>query len=312
MRAIGVTEFGGPDALHEVELPEPQVGAGQVRIRVHAAAVNPTDTVIRAGFRPDRVKDVPPPYVPGMDAAGVLAEIGPGVDTELQVGDQVMAIVVPHGAHGAYSEQVVVPARSVVRIPAGQDAVSASTLPMNGLTARLALDVLELSSGQTVGVTGAAGVLGGYAVQLAKQDGLRVIADAAPKDEQLVRDLGADVVVARGADVADRIRAEVPDGVDGLVDGAVLDDQVIGAVRDGGGIATVRGFSGESERGVTYRPVWVVKYEEEQEKLDRLRAQVESGVLTPRVATTYPARDAAEGHRVLEAGGTRGRVVLTF
>lgn len=309
---MGVTEFGGPDALHEVQLPEPRVGPGQVRIRVRAAAVNPTDTVVRAGLVPSRVEGVDPPHVPGMDAAGVLEEIGDGAEADLRVGDEVMAVVVPRGAHGAYAEQIVVPARSVVRVPAGHDVVPAATLPMNGLTARCALDALELGAGRTVAVTGAAGVLGGYVVQLAKQDGLRVVADAAPKDEQRVRDLGADLLVARGADVAERIRAEVPDGVDGLVDGAVLDDQVLGAVRDGGRIATVRGFSGEPQRGVTYHPVWVREYYQEREKLDELRAQVEAGVLTPRVATTYPAERAAEAHRVLEAGGTRGRVVLTF
>lgn len=311
MRAIGVTEFGGPDALREIELPEQEPGPGQIRIRVRAAAVNPTDTVLRAGTSP-RAQDLEPPFVPGMDAAGVVDAIGPGTDTDLQIGEQVMAVVVPRGAHGAYSEQLVLPAASVARVPAGQSAEAAATLPMNGLTARCALDELALEPGSTVAVTGAAGTLGCYVVELAKADGLRVVADAAPKDEELVRASGADVVVARGEGVVERIRAEVPDGVDGLVDCAVLDGTVIGAVRDGGRIATVRGFSGPSERGVTYHPVWVVKYAEEHGELDALRARTESGALTLRVAATYPAERAPEAHRLLEAGGTRGRAVLTF
>lgn len=311
MKAQGVTEFGGPDALHEVELPDPRPGRGEVRIRVRAAAVNPTDTVLRVGWRAGTQR-ADPPQVPGMDAAGTLEEIGEGVDTDLSVGDQVMAIVVPSGSHGAYAEQLVVPAGSVTRAPAGSDHVAAATLPMNGLTARRALDALDLREGQTLAVTGAAGSFGGYAVQLAKADGLRVIADAAPADEELVRGLGADVVVERGEGVVDRVLEAAPGGVDGLADGAVLDDQVIGAVRDGGGIATVRGFSGQPDRGITYHPVWVVDYAQDHARLDQLRAQAESGQVTLRVARSLPAREAPEAHRLLEAGGVRGRLVLEF
>ncbi len=311
MKAVGVTEFGGPDALHEVELPDPRPGRGEVRIRVRAATVNPTDTVLRSGARAE-ARRADPPQVPGMDAAGTLEEIGEDVDTDLAVGDRVMAIVVPNGSHGAYAEQLVVPAGSVSRVPAGADDIAAATLPMNGLTARRALDALDLREGQTLAVTGAAGSFGGYTVQLAKADGLRVIADAAPADKDLVRELGADVVVDRGEGVVDRILEAVPGGVDGLADGAVLDDRVIRAVRDGGGVATVRGFSGEPERGITYHPVWVVDYAQDNARLDRLRAQVESGAVTLRVARSFPAGEAPEAHRQLEGGGVRGRLVLEF
>ena len=217
MRAVGVVEFGGPEALTVVELPTPEAGPGEMRIRVRAAAVSPTDTITRSGLRAaDLAKIGPPPYVPGMDAAGVLDQIGDGVDTNLNVGDQVMAIVVPRGSRGAYSEHVVVPAGSVAAIPANATLVEAATLPMNGLTARLSLDQLALQPGQTLAVTGSAGCYGGYVVQLAKADGLRVIADASQSDEELVTSLGADVVVRRGDDVADRILEHAPDGVDGL------------------------------------------------------------------------------------------------
>jgi NADPH:quinone reductase-like Zn-dependent oxidoreductase len=181
---------------------------------------------------------------------------------------------------------------------------------MNGLTARLALDLLALRPGQTIAVTGAAGAFGGYVVQLAGADGLRVIADASAADEALVRRLGADDVVRRGDDVADRIRAIVPAGVDGLADGALLFDRALPAVRDGGGFAVVRGFSGETERGITIHSVLVRSYAKEHAKLDRLRQQVEEGDLTLRVARTFPIGQAAEAHRILEAGGTRGRLVL--
>jgi NADPH:quinone reductase-like Zn-dependent oxidoreductase len=312
MRAIGVTEFGGPEALHPVDVPEEHAGPGQVRVRVTAAVVNPTDTHLVAGAYAERDPAKEPPWVPGMDAAGVLDEIGDGVETDLAVGDRVMAVVVPRGAHGGYRESLVLPANSVVRAPAGATDAEAATLPMNGITARLALDALGLQPGQVIAVTGAAGAFGGYVVQLAKADGLTVVADASEADEQLVRDLGADVVVRRGNDVADRIRERYPDGVDGLADGSVQDELVLPAVRDGGRVATVRGYRGNGERGLEVIPVMVRRAAEDREKLDRLRQQAEDGVVTLRVARTFPAEEAAEAHRVLARGGVRGRLVLLF
>jgi NADPH2:quinone reductase len=312
MRAAGVTEFGGPEALHLVDVPAEPLGAGQVRVRVTAAAVNPTDTYARNGTYAGRdpVKEFP--YVPGMDVAGVLTEIGEGVETDLAVGERVMGIVVPTGAHGGYREDLVLPAGSVARVPAGASDVQAATLPMNGLTARLALDLMDLAPGQVLAVTGAAGAFGGYVVQLAKAEGLTVVADASEADEQLVRDLGADVVVPRGDDVATRIREEFPDGVDGLADGSVQDAAVLPAVADGGAVTTVRGYRGDGRRDLRVMPVLVRRYAEEQAALDRLREQVEQGQVTLRVAATLPAAEAAEAHRRLEAGGVRGRLVLTF
>ena len=311
MRAVGVTEFGGPEALHFVELPDPEAGPGEVRIRVHAAAVNPTDTGLRRGRRPG-MNDIPPPHVPGMDAAGLLDQIGEDVATDLRIGDHVMAIVLPRGSHGAYSELVVVPVESVAGAPAGTSDAQASTLPMNGLTTRQALDLLALQPGQTLAVTGAAGAVGGYAVQLGKADGLRVIADASDADELLVKDLGADVVVRRGAEFAQRVREVVPEGADGVVDAALLNQLAAPAVRDGGGIATLRGFTGDPERGITWHPVSVRNYAREYSKLYGLRQQVEGGEVTLRVAAAMPAAQAAEAHRIFEAGGTRGRLVLEF
>lgn len=314
VRAVGVVKFGGPEALEVVEIPERHAGDGEVRIQVHAATVNPTDTYTRNGARAEQLRKYPPPYVPGMDAAGVVDEIGEGTDTDtdLAVGDRVMAIVVPSGSHGAYASSIVLPAGSVVKAPAGTTHAEASTLPMNGLTARLALDLLALSPGDTVAVTGAAGAFGGYVVQLAVADGLRVIADASESDEELVRSFGAQVVVRRGDDVAERFLAEAPGGVDGLIDGAVQNELVIPAVRDGGGFATVRGYQGEPVRGITFHQVWVREYAQRRDLLDRLRAQAEAGEVTLRVANTFPAAEASEAHRLLEAGGVRGRLVIEF
>ncbi|MGY4745637.1 NADP-dependent oxidoreductase [Streptomyces sp. ATMOS53] len=311
MKAIGLTAFGGPKVLRVLDLPVPEAGPGEIRIRVHAATVNPVDTLVRRGIA--FVSDAEPPYVPGMDAAGVVEQIGAGVDTDLAVGDHVMAVVVVTGTHGAYAENVVVPAESVVRVPAGTTDIEAATLPMNGLTARMALDLLELPAGATVAVTGAAGAVGGYAVQLAKADGLRVIADAAPKDEQLMKELGADVVLPRGAEFPNLAREEVPEGVDGLVDTAGIAAQAVRAVRDGGRVASsVGGTQVPAERGIETRYTFVPQYAREHAKLDRLRELAEADQLTLRVARTLAAEQAVEAHRLLEAGSLRGRVVLTL
>ena len=285
MRAIGLFTHGGPEVLEIVDLPEVHAGPGEVRIRVHAATVNPTDVGVRNGTRAEQQKADPPPYVPGMEAAGIIEEVGSGVPDRLKVGDAVMAIVVPKGSHGAYSEQIVLDARSVVRAPVGKTHAEACTLPMNGLTARQSLDLLKLSPGQ-------------------------VIADASEKDEELVRSLGADFVVRRGDDVASRIREHFPQGVDGLADGAVLNERVIPAVRDGGSFTSVRGFQGVPQREIRFTATLVRSYAQEWEKLDRLRQQVEDGELTLRVAEVYPPEKAADAHRRLEAGGTRGRLII--
>ncbi|MFP5072023.1 NADP-dependent oxidoreductase [Pseudonocardia nantongensis] len=305
MRAVGFTTHGGPDVLEVLELPTPHAGPGQVRIRVAAATVNPTDTMQRATRR----QEVAPPWVPGMDIAGVVDEAGDGVDT-LAVGDAAMAIVVPDGTHGGYAEHVVVPAGSAVPLPAGIDAVAASTIPMNALTAWLALDELAVQRGATVAVTGAAGAFGGYAIQLAVARGLRVVADAAEHDRELVTGLGAHVVLPRGDGFAESVRGAVPDGVDGLADGSLQGDALLGAVRDGGRIATVRGHRGAAERGITWHPVWVRTIAEDREKLQAIGELAASGALTPRVAGTWSAERAADAHRALEAGGQRGRGVI--
>jgi NADPH:quinone reductase len=311
MRAAGVVEFGGPEAVRIVDVPAEPLGPGEVRLRVTAATVNPTDTHARAGAYADRDPVKSPPWVPGMDVAGVVSELGEGVE-HVAVGDLAMGIVVPTGAHGGYREDIVLPGDSVVPAPAGVDAVAASTLPMNALTGRLALDQMALRPGEVLAVTGAAGAFGGYVVQLAKADGLTVVADASEADEELVRTLGADVVVRRGDDVAARIREHAPHGVDGLADGAVQDALVLPAVRDGGAVATVRGYRGDGQRGVRMYPTLVRRVAQDRPALDRLRRQAEDGVLTLRVAATYPAEQAAEAHRQLEKGGVRGRLVLTF
>lgn len=313
MKAVGITEFGGPEALQIIDLPDPVAGEGQVLIRVRAAAVNPTDALIRSGEHVRMFgRTAPAPYVPGMDAAGEILAIGAGVQTDLEVGDRVMAFVAPLGSYGAYSELLVVPANSVVKVPSGLTDVESSTILMNAMTARVAIDTLALEEGNSVLITGAAGTFGGYAVQLAKEAGLTVVADASEADEPVVAGFGADIVLPRGDDIAERVRERFPNGVDGAIDGALFNERLAPAVREGGTVVTLRMYSGEADRGVKMIPIRSKMHAEERDKLDSIRQLVEQGKLTIRVAGVYPKEQAAEAHRRLEKGGLRGRLVITF
>ncbi|MBO1754101.1 NADP-dependent oxidoreductase [Allobranchiibius sp. CTAmp26] len=313
MRAIGFEKPGSPDVLQEFDLPTPEAGPGEVRVHVAAFAVNPSDTSTRAGGFADRYRDVPTPHLPGWDFAGTVDQVGEGSPHE--VGQLVMGATLPV-FNGAYAEYLVVPAANVVAVPDGIDAVAASTVPMNGLTALLTLETFDLEPGAWIAVTGAAGAYGGSLIQIARARGLHVTADASEADERLVRDLGAEEVVRRGDDVAQRFRGVRPEGVDALADGAVQGSIVLPAVRDAGAYVAVRAGDIPSERGIVVTGVMVGDVVSDADRvaagLTTLVDLLHSGQLTPRVARSLPASRAAEAHRALEAGGTRGRQVLTF
>jgi len=309
VRAVGVTAPGGPEVLRVVVREVREPGPGEVRIQVRAAAVNPTDI----GLRERGVEGLEPPWVPGMDAAGVVESVGDGVE-RLRPGDRVMAAVLPRRPDGgAQAERIVVPAASVVAVPDGASLEEAATLPMNGLTAILGLELLELSHGETLAVSGAAGLLASYLIPLAKRRGVRVLADAKPADEPLVRGFGADEVLPRGDGFPQAVRQLVPEGVDGLFDAALLGRATFPALRDGGTMVVVRTWrDGEAERGIRLRVVQVAQVLERTDWLEELRSLASEGTLSLRVAATYAPEEAADAHRLMEAGGLRGRAVIVF
>jgi len=316
MRAVGFTEFGDPSVLGIVTVPKPSPGPGQVLVKVAAATVNPTDLGFRHGGQP-LPPGVEPPYIPGMDLAGVIDEAGPEVTT-WHAGDRVMAAVSPRvRGGGAQAEYRVVAEDQLAKVPDGWSVTEAATLPMNGLTVRTALDMLGLPPGSTLAVTGSAGIVGQYAIQLGRHEGLTVIGDAKPEDTALIESFGAHHVVPRGEAMAAAVRDLYPGGVDAVIDAALLGTAVIGAVRDGGQLLAVRPYQGptedgKAERDIAVHLVLVGNHLHEGNRIAELADLVSKGVLTLRVAAALPAAEAADAHRRLEAGGVRGRLVLTF
>ncbi|MGI5353169.1 NADP-dependent oxidoreductase [Streptomyces sp. CA-250714] len=311
MRAVVVRSFGGPEALEITEVPIPEPGPGQVLIRVEAAAVNPVDAATRSGLLVD-LGLLAPREVTGIgwDVAGRVDGVGDGVSA-FAPGDRVIGLRdrldVPLGG---YAEYVVLDADAVAAAPEGASAAEAATLPLNALTALQALDLLALPPGGTLLVTGAAGAVGGYAVELAALRGLRVVATAGAEDEPAVRAAGARWFVPRTADdLAAAVRAHVPGGVDGALDAAVLGIRALGAVRNRGSFASVIGGAAPVPlRGIEVSDVWVAA---DGAALAWLSSLAERGTLSLRVADTLPLERAAHAHELLAKGGLRGRLVLT-
>jgi NADPH:quinone reductase len=310
MRAAAFHEFGGPQQVQLLDLPMPRAGSGEVVVRVAAATVNPTDVLMLTGMQAPLMTTLKPPFVAGMEFAGVVHETGDGVTT-LSPGQPVMGIVNPRRPErGAHAEYVVVPQESLAALPGCADLVGAATLPMNGLTALMVIEALALRRGATVLLTGAAGAVGGYVIALAREAGLTVIADAKDTDVDWVRQQGAHEVVPRGDAMAAAVRAAHPAGVDGLVDAALLGNAAAALVRDGGIAVTLRRSNPVTDARLRTHNVAVTDRVLDASALRRIAQWLVDGVLVPRVAERVPLADAAQAFRMLERGGLRGRVVL--
>ncbi|MEU4166051.1 NADP-dependent oxidoreductase [Streptomyces sp. NPDC026665] len=294
MRAAVVTSFGGPEAVEIVEVALPEPGARQVRIKVAAAGVNPVDAGVRSGVFGGAGKRLGL----GWDVAGVVEAVG--VASGWSVGDEVVALVYGTAKSlGTHADLVVVDADAVAVAPRSVDAAHAASLPLNALTAAQALDRLGLEPGQSLLVTGAAGAVGGYAVQLAARLGVSVTALARAGDEELVRSLGADRFVSDGV---------APRSVDAVLDAAILGADALEWVRDGGAfMGVIPGAHPASVRGVRTGAVEVAA---DGARLAELVALVDDGALTTRVAGTYALDEAVKAHARLAEGGLRGRLVL--
>jgi NADPH:quinone reductase-like Zn-dependent oxidoreductase len=296
VRVAEVTEFGGPDVLRAAERPDPEPAPGEVLVAIRAATVNPTDLSTRDGSRRRRMPELEPPFVLGWDLAGEVPASGErvvGMIPFVQIGGRV----------GAYAEQAAVDPAWLAPLPDGVSFEDAATLPLNALTARQALDLLGLAAGETLLVTGASGGVGGFAVQLAVADGLRVIAVAGRDDADWVASLGAAEVLPRDADLG-RIEP-----VDGVLDAVPLGPGAsTAALRDGGmAVFTRPPNPPEPDRDLRYETILV---EPDAAMLSGLAEQLAARRLRTRVAHVLPLAEAARGHELAEAGRLRGKVVL--
>jgi NADPH:quinone reductase-like Zn-dependent oxidoreductase len=313
VNAIGLTEFGEPDVLHTVTIPQPEPGTGQVRIAVAAAGVNPTDATFRSGGRAAQLEGLPTPYIPGMDLAGTIDALGDGVNSRLHVGDHVIALVLPFSPRrGAYTTSIVVDQESVVHAPPNASRSESATLLLNGVTATLALDALQLASGDILAITGASGAVGTYAIALAKQRGLVVATDSRAGQEATMLARGADVAFPRGTRFTDDLRDRFPDGAAGVLDTASLNQDVLPALGNNGAIASLKGWPGPAERGIRVETISAFTSVADTPLLENVRNAATTGLLKLRVAEVIPAQHASDAHRKLATGNLNGRLVLDF
>jgi NADPH:quinone reductase len=308
-KAVSYSALGGYDVIEVIERQVRAPRDHEVRIKVVAAAANPTDIM----FRDPGVGEQTFPFTPGMEAAGIIESVGADI-SRLRVGEKVIAAVMPRRPEGgAQAEYIVVPAASVVRAPEATTLAQASTLPMNGLTALLALELATLQPGQSLAVSGGAGHLARYAIAIARRQGLKVIADAKLEEIGMVHGYGASIVIERSSDFAGQIRRKLPQGVDALLDTAVLGKPAFGAIRDGGKYIPVRGWGKEpSLRGIEIKPVFVFQALERTEWLELLSEMVTVGEIALPVTVEYPPEQAVEAQQMLTTSGSRNRPVIVF
>jgi NADPH2:quinone reductase len=310
MKAVTFNRFGGSEVLQVAELPEPIPARNEVAIEVVATAVNPTDVMMRNGQHAALMTSLKPPYIAGMELAGFVRAKGAEV-AGFEIGQAAMAIVNPRRASGgAHAQYVCVPAASVAALRPGADLVAAAIVPMNGLTARMALEALALPRGSVMLITGGAGVVARYAIQLAKRAGLVIVADARPADVAAIHDLGVDHVVSRGPEMAAQVRALFPDGVDGLIDTAVLGDAAAALVKAGGATVSLRRSSPITDARLRNVVVSVLDQVSNTAALQELADLFDEGVIAPRPPKPIPLAEAREAYRLTEAGGLGGRAVL--
>ena len=305
MRVCEVTEFGGPEVLREAQRPWPNAATGEIVVEIAATNVNPTDIAARSGAHRRRMPDLEPPFVTGWDLSGVVSEVNAD-DSGFEVGDRVVGMI-PWarigGRVGAYAQAAAVDPAWLAHRPDGLDDVRGATVPLNTLTAHQALELIGAPAGATLLITGASGAVGGFATQLAVQRGLRVLAVASDADEEWVASLGPDQVLARDTDLAD------VGPVDAVLDAVPIGAAAVAPVRAGGVALFTRG-SVELHDGLDLR-VEMPLVNSDPAALAQLTAQVADSSLRSRVAMTLDLSEAAEGHRLVERGGLRGKVVLT-
>lgn len=321
MRAMVLDGFGGPEVLRPGNIERPRATPGTVIVQVAYAGVNPADWKAREGWLA-RYFDYRFPFVVGFDAAGVVAEVGEGVEG-LAPGDRVVtASNQGKGERGSYAEYVASDRERVVRLPDSVPLVEAAAMPTAGITAWEAVfDVGQARAGARVLVNGGAGGTGSYAIQLARMAGAQVAATCGPDNLAYVQSLGCDLAIDyRAGAVREAVAAWAPEGVDLIVDtvgqGSLLDS--VEMVKPGGIIAPIATLiAGEpmpdagraAARGVSIRPT-IADFARQERQLNALVDALAEGRIRAPDITVLELAEAAEAQRRVQAGHVRGKIVL--
>lgn len=310
MKALVAQSYGPVEELSVIDRPVPEPAAGQVLVQVQAAALNPLDVILITG----RLRQFMPaehPFVPGMDAAGVVTAVGEGV-TGFAPGDEVVAFT--HDTTGTIAEYALVAeGPGLVRRPAGLDAVRAAALPVTSMTAAALLAAAEVKAGQSMLIVGATGGIGSFLIQLAAQAGVEVLATAQPADTEYALGLGArHTIDYTSADTAKEALRLHPDGVDvaiDLVNGGPAVAATAAAVKNGGRLVSSIGVPETLERDIV--PVHI-GVEGGIGLLEGIVGRAAAGELKVEVSATYPLDNARQAYVDFVAGKhTRGKVVVT-
>ena len=315
MKALAINEFGGRDKLQLMEFPVPEIRPGEILVKVKAAGVNPVDWKMREGY----LKDLFPhefPVILGWDAAGVVEKVGNGV-TRFKKGDEIFAYCrkpIVHG--GAYAEYIVLEEEHSAIKPKNISCEEAASIPLAALTAYQSLfDAAKLQPEESILIHAAAGGVGGFGVQLAKDHGSIVWGTASGHNKKYVQDLGAsEIVDYTQEDFRQAIRSHCPDGVDVVFDcvgGEVL-QKSIDIVKEGGRlISIVDDPTGLARSDVHKEFVFVAP---NSAQLTELALMVEQGRLKTHLSQVFPfnQEEARKALELSESGHTRGKMVLVL
>jgi len=314
MKAIRIHEFGAVDVLtyEDVERPEPH--AGEVLVRVRAAGVNPVDYASRQHPLPPTTGAKALPYILGWDIAGEVVALGEGV-TQFAVGDEVYGMPRFPDEAKAYSEYTTAPVADIALKPRNLTYPEAAGVPLAALTAWQSLfDVAHLHAGQTVFISGGAGGVGHFAIQLAKWKGATVITTTSTRNVAFVRELGADVVI----DYTRQALTDVVKDVDIVLDtiGEDVLRQLFQVVKRGGVIVSLPGHKGVQALGEQLAPQYGVTFvvafvHPSGEQLAEMAHLLAAGQLKTHLDAIIPLHDVARAHTLSEGGHVRGKLVLT-
>jgi len=306
MNAVRIHQYGGPEVLRYEGAPFPRAGTGEVLIKVHAAAVNPIDWKVRAGFAKDRLK-YKMPFIPGWDLSGVVEAVGAGA-SRFRVGDEVYSR--PDIARdGAYAQYIAVRETEVALKPTSVDHLHAAAVPLAALTAWQALsNAAKLSAGQSVLIHGAAGGVGSFAVQFAKRKGARVIGTASKKNHEFLRSLGADETVDYNTTKFEDVVHDV-DAVLDTITGETA-DRSYQVIKKGGVYVSILMPPSEQKaaaRGIRAAHTFV---QANPEQLADIAKLIDSGKLKVIIEKVFPLAEARAAQELNAQGHTRGKIVL--